>query len=93
MGPTEHEMVGWHHWLNGHESEQTPGDSEGQGGLAWHAAVDGVRKNQTWPNDWTTTMAEHESYIIHIILDLFSLSRLKEYCRENVKLRWKLKII
>ena len=26
--------VGWHHWLNGHEFEQTPGDSEGQGGLA-----------------------------------------------------------
>ena len=33
-GVTEHEMVGWHHWLNGHESEQTPGDSEGQGSLA-----------------------------------------------------------
>ena len=23
-------MVGWHHWLNGHEFKQTPGDSEGQ---------------------------------------------------------------
>ena len=29
-GVTEDEMAGWHHWLNGHESEQTPGDSEGQ---------------------------------------------------------------
>ena len=27
-------MVGWHHWLDGHEFEQTPGDGEGQGGLA-----------------------------------------------------------
>ena len=27
----EDEMVGWHHWLNGHESEQTPGDGEGWG--------------------------------------------------------------
>ena len=26
---TENEMVGWHHWLNGHESEQAQGDSEG----------------------------------------------------------------
>ena len=26
-------MVGWHHWLNGHESEQTLGDGEGQGSL------------------------------------------------------------
>ena len=28
-------MVEWHHQLNGHESEQTPGDSEGQGGLTF----------------------------------------------------------
>ena len=33
-GATKDEMVGWHHWLNGHEFEQTPGDSEGQGSLA-----------------------------------------------------------
>ena len=33
---TEDKMVGWHYWLNGHEFEQTPGDSEGQ--EAWCAA-------------------------------------------------------
>ena len=27
-------MVRWHHRLNRHEFEQTPGDTEGQGGLA-----------------------------------------------------------
>ena len=27
-------MAGWHHWLNGHESEWTPGVGDGQGGLA-----------------------------------------------------------
>ena len=27
----EDEMVGWHHRLNGHKSEQTLGDGEGQG--------------------------------------------------------------
>ena len=31
---TEDEMVGWHHQFNGHEFEQAPGDSEGQGSLA-----------------------------------------------------------
>ena len=31
---TDDEMVGWHHQLNGYESEQTPGDGEGQGSLA-----------------------------------------------------------
>ena len=29
-GVTEDEVVGWHYWLNGHESEQTPRESEGQ---------------------------------------------------------------
>ena len=33
-GMTEDEMVGWHHWLDAHESEQTPGVGNGQGGLA-----------------------------------------------------------
>ena len=33
-GVTEDEMVGWHHQINGHEFEQTLGDSEGQGILA-----------------------------------------------------------
>ena len=27
-------MIGWHHQINGHEFEQTQGDSEGQGSLA-----------------------------------------------------------
>ena len=33
-GMTENEVVGWHHWLDGHEFEQTPGVGDGQGGLA-----------------------------------------------------------
>ena len=32
-GMTEVEMVGWHHWLNGHEFEQAPGVVDGQGSL------------------------------------------------------------
>ena len=48
---TEEEMVGWHHRLNGHESEQTQGDSEGQGSLAccspWgHKESDTTEKQQ-----------------------------------------------
>ena len=33
-GAAEDEMVGWYHWLNGHEFEQIQGDSEGQASLA-----------------------------------------------------------
>ena len=32
-GATEDEMAGWHHWLDGRESEWTPGVGDGQGGL------------------------------------------------------------
>ena len=43
-GMTEDEMVGWHHWRNGHESEQAPGVGDVQGGLAcwnpWGHRVD-----------------------------------------------------
>ena len=45
-GTTEDEIVGWHHQLNGHEFEYTPGvrvmDRE-----AWSAAVHGVAKSRT----------------------------------------------
>ena len=32
-GMTEDEMVGWHHWLNGHEFKQALGVCDGQGNL------------------------------------------------------------
>ena len=34
---TEDETVGWHHWRNGDEFEQTRGDKEGQGNLTCHS--------------------------------------------------------
>ena len=59
----ENEMVGWHHWLNGHELEQTPGDSEGQGSLVccspWGHRVghDLVTEQQQQRPDWVQIMA------------------------------------
>ena len=47
-GTTEYEMVGWHHWLNGHEFEQTLGDSEGQGSLACCSPWDCKELDLTW---------------------------------------------
>ena len=44
----------WHHWLNGPEFEQVPGDSEGQGHLA--AAVHGLAESRIQLSDWTTTL-------------------------------------
>ena len=42
---TEDEMAGWHHSLDGRDSEWTPGDGDGQG--AWCAAIHGVAKSRT----------------------------------------------
>jgi len=50
-GETEDKMVGWHHQLNEHEFEQTPGDSEGQGKLACCSSW----SHKQWLSDWTTT--------------------------------------
>ena len=44
-GVTEDKMVRQHHHLNGHEFEQGPEDSEGQGSLC--SAVHGVAKSDT----------------------------------------------
>ena len=41
----EDEMDGWHHRLNAHGFEQTPGDGEGQRRLA--CCIHGVAKTQT----------------------------------------------
>ena len=52
-GATEDEMVGWHHWHNGHKFEHNLGDSKGQEDQ--HAAVYGVVKNLTRLSNRTKT--------------------------------------
>ena len=47
-GLTEDKMVVWHHQLNGHEFEQTPGDSEGQGSLACCSPWGSQRVRHNW---------------------------------------------
>ena len=49
---TEDEMVGWHHWLNGHEFEQALGVGDGQGGLACCSPW----SPKEW--DWVTELTE-----------------------------------
>ena len=52
-GMTRDEMVGWHHWKNGPEFEQTPGDSEGQRSLACFSPWDQKELNMTEWLNWT----------------------------------------
>ena len=49
---TEDEMAGWHHWFNGYEFEQAPGDSEGQGSLVCCSPWDCKQSDKTqWLNN------------------------------------------
>ena len=51
-GMTEHEMVGWHHQLDGHEFEQAPGVGDGQAGLACCSPWDHKKLDTTrWLNN------------------------------------------
>ena len=61
-GTTEDEMVGWHHWLNGHEFEQAPGVGDGQGGLeccSWW----GRKESETTEQLNWSAIHQHESAI------------------------------
>ena len=56
----EDEMVGWHHQLNGHEREQTAGDSEGQRslqstGLQRVGHDLGLKNNNTWVSSMSSS--------------------------------------
>ena len=61
-GVSEDKMVKWHHWFNGHEFEQTPGDSGGQGSLVccspWGHKAE---------HDWVTEQ-QCIKYIIKVLL-------------------------
>ena len=52
-GLTEDEMVGWHHWLNGCESEWTPGDGDGQEGLVCCGSWGHKESDTTEQLNWT----------------------------------------
>ena len=56
------EMVGWHHWLNGHKFEQTPGEGEGQGSSACCSPW-GHRVRHDWATElnWTKWRSGKES--------------------------------
>ena len=52
-GMTEDEVVGWHHRLNGHEFEWTPGVGDGQGSLMWCSPWGRKESDTTEQLNWT----------------------------------------
>ena len=53
-GMTKDETAGWHHWLDGHESEWTPGDGDGQGGLVCCDTWGRKESDMTEQLNWTS---------------------------------------
>ena len=65
-GMTEDEMVGWHHWLNGHEFEKAPGAGDGQGSLACCSPQGPKELDSTERLNWTECL-----YSVLIVGHLF----------------------
>ena len=70
-GMTEDEMVGWRPCLDGHEFEQTPGDSEGQGSLMCCSPW-GCKESDTtfWLKDNTKPVCYINWIILHHCLNV-----------------------
>ena len=56
---TEDEMAGWHHWLDGHEFEWTPGVGDGEGGLACCDSWGRKESDMTERLNWTELNYEY----------------------------------
>ena len=55
------QMVGWHHWLSGHEFEKAPGVGDGQGGLVCCSPSSRKESDMTKWFNWTEDPAENPS--------------------------------
>ena len=68
-GMTEDEMVGWHHWRDGHEFEQVPGVGDGQGSLVCCSPW-----SRTRLSDWTKLNCHLRERKKRLILTAYFLS-------------------
>ena len=59
-GTTEDEMTGWHHWLDGRESEWTPGVGDGLGGLA---CCDSWGRKELDTTEWLNLSELNHNYL------------------------------
>ena len=63
---TEDEMVGWHHWLDGHEFEQAPGDGGAQGNLACCSPGGHKELDIDWANEQQASFDKNSFWVFII---------------------------
>ena len=76
-GMTEDEMAGWHHWLNGRESEWTLGVGDGQGGPACCNSWGRKESDTTERLNWTD-MLVMPNYVVSLNLSPYSPTSLSK---------------
>ena len=64
-GMTEDEMIGWHHWHNGHGFEWTLGIGDGQGGLACCGSCGHKESDMTERLNWTELKVKQPTFQGH----------------------------
>ena len=89
-GSTEDEMVGWHHWLNGHEFEQVLGAGYGQGSLAccspWGHTESGMIEWMNWLKN--TQLSKDLSHQIPWSTECFTPNWIPSGSVESQQLLW-----
>ena len=75
-GMTEDEMVGWHHWLNGHGFEQALGVGDGQGVLQSMGS-----QSQTRLSNWTELIYHYKLCLIRACSVRLYFLGLQNHCR------------
>ena len=79
----EDEMVGWHHWLNGHGFGWTLGGGDGR--EAWCATVHGVAKSWTWLSNWTelNRSPSHQEACTRLLFSSITEQELQSHSLQN----------
>jgi len=70
-GMTGDEMAGWHHWLNGHESEWTPGVCDGQGALVCCGSWGRKESDTTERLNWTDMGKQPEKGYLYLYIYIY----------------------
>ena len=81
-GTTEEEMVGWHHWLNGHEFEQALGDGEGQGSLVcyspWGCKESDTTEQLNWFNEYSKVVGYTQISLAFLYTNNWKTEKLRQ---------------
>ena len=93
-GMTEDEMAGWHHQLNGHESEWTPGVGDGQGGLvccgSWGRRELDTSERMNWSLSWFSPFGKRDFPSVIKVPNQKTLSSSEIFSSVSLIIRWTL---